>query len=453
MEDMTERARRVERVGIALLVAFIVVAGLVVYWAVFRGTALAQRADNPRVVEEELRIRRGSILDSDGKMLAETIGSQTDPERVYPIPVIGPAVGYYSFRHGTAGVEEGYDAVLRGDDASFWPTFWRRNLHLPQSGQDIRLTLDADWQRAADAILGERAGAIILLTLPDAAVRAMVSHPVYDPNLLDEAFATLVSDEGAPLLNRAAQGLYQPGPVLQPFYVAAGIDRGWLTLDEGVADPNTPVSVDGEVRRCQGTPEEPATWSDVLRLACPGPMVGLQEVVSQAALEDVYAALGFTEAPALPLATTSAPDDAVRDVGLALMGQDVLTVTPLQVVLAWAALANGGDLPNPQLVAAVQAADGEWTMPAREEATPEAATSAAAAGAVLGALPHYEGIYTEHAALALAGPGQALNAWYLGLAPAGEPRYAIVVVLEDTDDLYAAQQVGRALFNAVLAPE
>jgi peptidoglycan glycosyltransferase len=453
MEVMSERKRRIEYVGLALLVAFFLVAATLIYWSVFRGTALAQREDNPRVVEEELRIQRGSILDSNDTMLAETVGSETNPERLYPIPSIGPAVGYYSFRHGTAGVEEGYDAILRGEGESFWPTFWRRNLHLAQSGQDIRLTLDSEWQRAADAILGDRAGAVILLTLPDAAVRAMVSHPGYDPNLLDEQFAALVDDADAPLLNRAAQGLYQPGLVLQPFFIAAGAERGWLTLDDVIVDPDSPVVVDGEVRRCLSHPEETATWSEVLQLACPGPMADLQAVVSPGALEDVYAAFGLTRAPELPLTTAAAPDDGVADVELALLGQDRLTVTPLQVMLAWAALANEGAIPQPQLLAAVQATDGEWTVPEVEAGAPRVATSSAAAAAVLGALPRYEGIYVEHATLVLSGPGPTMNAWYLGLAPAGEPRYAVVIVLENEDDLFAAQQAGRALLNTVLAPE
>jgi peptidoglycan glycosyltransferase len=282
----------------------------------------------------------------------------------------------------------------------------------------------------------------------------MVSHPGYDPNLLDQQFATLVSDEGAPLLNRAAQGLYQPGLVLQPFYIAAGVEKGWLDMDEAVDNPGSPVVVDGEVRRCQGNPGKTATWSEVLQLACPGPMVQLQDVVSPAALQEVYAAFGFTQAPELPLTTASAADDDVQNVELALLGQDLLAVTPLQVILAWAALGNEGLIPRPQLVEAVQqATDGEWTVPPVEEGARQVATSRAAAAATIEALPRYEGIYAEHATLVLSGPGPTMNAWYLGLAPAGEPRYAVVIVLENENDLFAAQQAGRALLNMVLAPE
>jgi peptidoglycan glycosyltransferase len=95
------------------------VAVTLLYWAIMRAPALADRTDNPRLVEAELRIRRGRVLDANGVVLAETIGPQEDPLRYYPVPAIGPAVGYYSFRHGTSGIEQGYDDVLRGENCRY----------------------------------------------------------------------------------------------------------------------------------------------------------------------------------------------------------------------------------------------------------------------------------------------------------------------------------------------
>jgi cell division protein FtsI/penicillin-binding protein 2 len=56
----------------------------------------------------------------------------------------------------------------------------------------------------------------------------------------------------------------------------------------------------------------------------------------------------------------------------------------------------------------------------------------------------------EHAVLVLSGPSGSTNSWYLGLAPAGAPRYAVVVILEENDEIQAAEEIGRLILNEVL---
>jgi peptidoglycan glycosyltransferase len=442
------RKLRIQHLTIGLLVGYLLVAAALAYWSVGRGSGLAERPDNPRGVEEELRIRRGRILSRSDVVLAETVGPEENPARVYPVPNIGPAVGYYSFRHGTAGVEEGYDAVLRGDSDEMWETFRRRLLHEAQTGRDIRLTLDVTWQRAAEAVLGERQGAIVLLTLPEGAIAALASHPTYDPNRLDEQFAELVADEDAPLLNRASQGQYQPGLALQPFILAAAVEQGLVRLNEAVESPDEEVMVHGQPRNCASEPPAGATWADVLAHACPSPMLSLAQPLTDEALTSIFSAFGFTAPPEVPLNVAAVAEDPVVALDAAVIGQNTLTVTPLQVARAWAALANDGVLPSLQLVTAVEGESGEWEAVRADGAAGEA-VSAAAASAVLDALPRAEG-YREYATLALAGPAGHTNGWYLGLAPAGDPRYAVVVVLENSDSVSEAQRVGRALLRVVL---
>jgi peptidoglycan glycosyltransferase len=62
-------------------------------------------------------------------------------------------------------------------------------------------------------------------------ILALVSQPTYDPNMLDADWEQLESDPDAPLLNRATQGLYQPGGVLQPVVLAAALEAGAAELD------------------------------------------------------------------------------------------------------------------------------------------------------------------------------------------------------------------------------
>jgi penicillin-binding protein A len=440
---------RLRRLSIALLATFAAVALILAYWTVVRGTALAERQDNPRRVEAELRIRRGRILDSQGAVLAETVGPREAPQRVYPLAGAGPAVGYYSFRHGTAGIEEGYDAVLRGDSENVWEAFWRHSLHEAQRGRDIRLALNADWQRVADTLLEGHKGAVVLVTLPEGAIAVMASHPNYDPNRLDEEFTTLAASADAPLLNRATQGQYQPGLVMQPFLLAAAVDNGVIGLGDEVPGANNPILVHGQRRQCATAPPEPATWRDVLEHACPYPMLPLGEQMGASGIQTALAGFGLTGRPDVPLAAAQPPPSTVTASAAAVIGQGELTVSPLQVVLALAALGNQGLVLAPQLVSAVQNEGGAWESAPPGDA-PEAAVSSGVATAISAALPQRSGTISEFAVLALAGPGGSSNAWYLALAPAQNPRYALVAVLEEQADLQPVVSAGRALLDDIL---
>jgi peptidoglycan glycosyltransferase len=447
-------AAKIQQLHKAILLGFLAVTLALIFWSVVRAPAILAREDNPRLVEAELRLQRGRILDRRDTVLAETVSlAETDqpPDRlarVYPIPEIGPAVGYYSFRHGTAGVEESFDAVLRGDVDDWRTELVGRLLHRPQIGQAIRLTLDAQWQITADGLLGNQSGAVILLSLPEAEIRALVSHPSYNPNQLDEHFDELASEQRAPLLNRVTQGQYQPGRLLQPLILAAALERQLIELEDIVADPNRPVVVEENVVRCAGALPDLATWVDVLHHRCPAPMMDLAERLGSSGLNEIFTQFGLTAPPDLPLNTETPASETINDPLLASIGQENLTITPLQLSLAWAALATDGHIPTPRLVTAVEDETGNWQPAIGLQTEPRVAVSAQTAAAIRQVLPEHENIL-EHNVLVLSGPENSTNSWYMGMAPATLPRYLVVVVVEESDDILAAQRVGRAVLAAV----
>jgi penicillin-binding protein A len=446
---------KLQRLALVYLAAFWLIGLALVYWSAGAGPAILQRDDNPRLVEAALRLQRGRILDVNREVLAYSGGPVNRQQRFYPIATIGPAVGYYSFRHGTAGIEEGYDAVLRGETDDPW-LLWRRELlNQPQVGRDVRLTLHAQWQQKAGELLADQSGALVLLALPDraaagsdVAILALVSHPDYDPNQLEARFETLMADPRAPLLNRVTQGQYQPGMLLQPFILATALAQQELRLGDSPANVDDAVTLNGHQLVCAGDPLAPATWADVLYHACPAPMLPLVAALGVERLTAALTAFGLTRAPDLRIATAAPPERVVDDLLLAGIGQDVLTVTPLQLGLAWAALANEGEVPQPRLVTAVQDESGGWLA---HLAKPPQGTAVRpdVARAILDSLPRHEG-RIEFSALVLSGPEGATHGWYLALAPATNPRYALVVVTEGSRDIALAQQVGRALLQIVL---
>jgi cell division protein FtsW (lipid II flippase) len=450
---ISQEARdRLRHLSLLTILAFSAVFLLVVYWTAVRGSAILERDDNPRLVEAEQRINRGSILDANGVVLAE---SRADPDglqqRLYHSDS-GPGVGYYSFGHGQAGIESAMDAILRGGDENPWDRWLSSDLlHEEQVGRDVRLTIDASWQQLANDALADNQGAIVLLSLPDNDVRAMASQPIYDANILDEQFEVLSNDERGPLINRAVQGQYQPGLTIQPFVMAMANESGIIDFEETTFDQARSLMINGTELDCAANGDSPLSWAEVLRDRCPGPMTSWATELGTEGLYDIYRSFGLTSAPSMNIGERSDDQFEIEDLELAVIGQDSLAITPIQLALALTTLANDGSYVEPKLVEATQDEDGNWRPFERSGESREIVSPSSAAETLL-AMSTNNG-FIEHSVLVLSGPSGSTDSWYLGLAPAGAPRFAVVVVLEENDDIHAAEEIGRRILNEVLGGE
>ncbi|MCB9422886.1 MAG: hypothetical protein H6667_24010 [Ardenticatenaceae bacterium] len=435
-----KRNAELQQLSRAILIGFAAIALALVFWSVARGDILS-REDNPRLVEAELRIQRGQIVDRNGVILAEsvnaeTIGPPARQQRLYPRPEAVAAVGYYSLRHGTAGIEESYDTLLRGDLTDFWAEFARQALHEAQVGQSVWLTLDAELQETAVALLNNHSGALLLLDLSQpgtADILALASTPTYDPNQLDETFDELLADESAPLLNRITQGQYQPGLVLQPIILAAALDQGLINLDETVTNANRNIPINGVGIRCASPPPQPTTWADVLSHRCPGPMQELADHLGVTGLDKIFTDFGLTTEPQFELETTAPESEPIANPLMAGIGQENLTVTPLQIGLAWASLFSNGRIPTPRLI----------TTPTQPTSQPANQLTSQSTNIIRQTLPQHDGI-TEFSRLVLSGPQGSTNGWYLGQIN----DYAVVVVIEESSTLSEAGNIGRDMLAA-----
>lgn len=447
----TERTRqRLRHVALFVAFCFLLTVFFLLYWTIFRGPSILARDDNPRLIEQELSIQRGTISDRNGEVLAETLGTPGALERVYPNPEIGPAVGYYSDRYGTAGIEEGMDSQLRGERDNPWLGWWHNDLlHEAVVGRNVRITLDSHWQELADDMLVSQTGSILLFSIPDFAIRAMVSKPGYDPNLLDDKFEELAEDEQAPLLNRVTQGQYQPGLAIQPFVLSSALANGAISLDDTVAEVNRSVSINGYSFACEEPVEDQASWADVLQSRCPYPMTQLSSQLQDFDLLAAFDKFGLFSAPLLPITTVSADFQPILSEELAYIGQDQQAISPLQLASAWAILLNEGRQTQFTLVSAVQDDADQWQpWPGTSES--EEVVPNWIVREIMQALPAKEGI-RGHSALVLSGPEGGTNSWFMGTAPASDPRYGVVAVLENTMGEETAITIGQQLLKAVIS--
>jgi penicillin-binding protein 2 len=139
---------------------------------------------------------------------------------------------------GKAGVEETYDELLRGEDGSRDVVVDSRGREVgnfgiqhAKPGQDLRLTIDNDLQKAAELALGDRTGAIVAMDPRNGEILAMVSHPSFDPNAFTvkigrEDWNKLLTDPDHPLMNKAIQAQLAPGSTFKILMSVAGLQEG-----------------------------------------------------------------------------------------------------------------------------------------------------------------------------------------------------------------------------------
>ncbi len=438
--------RQIGALGRVIALCFVAMALGLGYWGLARAPALVTRDDNPRYVEAERRVRRGDILDRNGRPLVRSEpGGGGVWKRVYLVPEAAPVVGYASIDQGTGGIESAYDAELRGDRAMSPTERLRADLlHLYSAGVELGLTLDIEVQRAAAEALGDRTGAVVLLDARTGDILAMVSQPTFDPNSLEADWPRLQFDPDKPMLNRATQGLYPPGLVFETLTLAA-------VLEERLAEPTTvftdelgvvldvepPISCPSDPPRERFTLAEAYTWPCSVLFARLGLELGGEQ------LADHVTRMGIGRPINLPLDAASGQvlQRGVWNKLLAArtaMGQGEVLVTPLEMALVVAAVANDGLQPVPRLVLDV---DGQPLPPPAPSPVLSAQTArqvrsvlaqAFAAGREAIPVPA-SGIAGRGGSADSGLPGAPPHAWFIGFAPVEQPRYAVAVIVEHGD--------------------
>ena len=144
-------------------------------------------------------------------------------------------------RVGVSGIENAFDATLAGKPGvKIWLVDHESNIYYdieevrPRKGKDVRASIDIDLQLAAEEALGDRSGALVALDVKTGEVLAMASHPTYDLNLSSPKFLSKDYNEileNKALLNKATQGLYEPGSTFKIVTAIAGLEDGAISLD------------------------------------------------------------------------------------------------------------------------------------------------------------------------------------------------------------------------------
>jgi stage V sporulation protein D (sporulation-specific penicillin-binding protein) len=389
------------------------------------------------------------------------LGFEVEPKRLYPND--GLAAHVLGFVNddgvGQYGVEGAYDKLLRGvpgrlvverDPKDRELAVGLRTVVAPKNGADLVLTIDSVVQTAAEralrkAIEREKApsGSIILLDPRDGAILALASWPTFDPS-------RVVAADPESLRDRAVSWTFEPGSTMKAVTIAAGIDKHVVTPSTTYDDKGYAIIGGRRLNNAQGKAYGTTTVTQILERSANAGAVFVASKLGQDPLYQYLRAFGFGDPTGIDLAAEAS--GAVRplaqwypvDVGTIAFGQGI-AITPLQLAMAYAAIANGGTLYRPYVVAATRDADGEHrTAPVavRSPISPETAdtlrtmlVSTVDRGIAHGAtLTGYTVAGKTGTAQIPSDDGRYLDDAYIssfaGFAPANDPRFVAVIVLE-----------------------
>jgi len=468
------------RVAVAVLVLFGLLLVNVNYIQVVRAGDYRDDPRNQRVLLRQYERERGPVLAGDGaQVLAESVENEGRFRylRTYPGGTAGPQVyapvtGFFSFVYGTAQLERTEDAVLSGEDASL---FVRRISDLV-TGRDLQggavsTTLLPAAQEAAYDGLGSQRGAVVALDPRTGAVLAMVSRPSYDPNplssfdgeLVRSTYQRLVDDPAQPLVNRATSFTYPPGSIFKVVTAAAALESGDFTVDTPVPAPDrltlpqttATIGNSGDSSCGGGTID----LVSAMEISCNTSFAQMGLDLGDDAIRDTAEAFGFGRTLQVPLTVTESVFPADADppqTAQSAIGQFDVRLTPVQAAMIAAGVANGGSVMAPYLVQQVLApdlsvvdeADPEELSQAVSEETAAALTEAMTAvvqgGSGTGRAARIPGVTVAgKTGTAQRGQGQNPHAWFIGFAPAQDPRVAVAVVVEDGGTAGSAGTGGR----------
>lgn len=476
--------------GVSTVIVLMFVALFVSTTSIQFFSAESLRADprNSRTILASYSTKRGAIL-VDGSPIAESTPSndQYQYQRKYTNGDLYSAVtGYFTIGQGNAGIESAENTVLSGNsDASFF-----QNLNAILTGQDVQgdnvnLTIDPDVQKAAYDALGSNTGAVVAIQPKTGKILAMVSKPGYDPNSLTshdtqnviDQYKALEQDTGKPLQNRAIGGdLYTPGSVFKLIVASAALEGGKYTLDSEFPNPSrlqlpgTSTYINNaEGGTCGGG--DKVKLRTAIQYSCNIPFAELGQKLGYDAIKSMADKYGFGDAIEVPMKATPSqyPEvDSTAQLMLSAFGQASVRVSPLQIAMVSAGIANGGTVMQPTLVDSITTSDlkqvesfspKEYSSPlSSSEASDltEAMQSVVSSGT--GTNAKIDGIdVAGKTGTAEGGTGDPYTLWFTGFAPAKDPEVAVAVVVGNGGGLgqsgvgnTVAAPVAKKVMEAVL---
>lgn len=481
--------KELKRVSTVVLLMFISLFISTTVIQVVSSDTLKADGRNSRTLYASYSAERGPIL-VDGEPIAysQPADDQYKFQRVYANgPLYAPITGYLTLNQGNTGLESTLNSYLSGtSNNQFFDQVNAIITGQTPKGAAVELTIDPVIQQAAWDALGDYQGAVIAIDPKTGAILAMVSKPTFDPNALAvrdseaviAAYDALLADPTGPLFNRTLAGaLDPPGSTFKLVVAAAALESGSYTGDSAFPNPaslqlpQSSDSIQNATRQQCGGSGDTVTIATALRLSCNIPFAELGAELGYRAILDQANKFGFNEKVTVPLTSTPSVYPRVLDAPqtmLSAFGQSDVRASPLQMAMVSMAIANGGEIMQPNLVESIVSSDlrpietfepkiFRQAISQQTAATMTDLMVAAVSNGVAGNA-RIDGVNVAgKTGTAENGADDPYSLWFTGFAPAEDPQVVVAVVVQNggglgqsggSNDIPAP--IGRKVLEAVL---
>lgn len=448
----------------------IVFALLIGYLSYFTATSEEEMINNSYNSRQEIllsRNYRGSIYSRDGEVLAETVLDEEQNEsRVYPYAnLFSHIVGYST--NGRMGVEALANYYLINTHTSLANKAANDVAGVKNPGDNVYTTLDLTLQQEADAQLGLYRGAAIVTEVSTGKILALVSHPDFDPNEINDIWDSLVEDkDSSVLLNRVTQGLYPPGSTFKIITTLEYIrehpddynEYSFLCTGHYQADDSR-IGCFNSIRH--GRVNLESSFANSCNCSFANMGMGLDWDKFQETLEGLF----FNEKLPLTLSHSRSSTEitdhmTAADIMQTAFGQGKTLMTPVHLNMITAAIANGGVLMKPYVLDYVEndagsrvktfSPDSYGRLMSQEEAAilTELMTSVVENGNGKKLSGQGYTVAGKTGSAEFNDSKEECHAWFTGFAPAENPEICVTVILESAGNSgdYAIP-VARRLFT------
>jgi penicillin-binding protein A len=466
---VNKQITRVAVMAMALLAALIIGT---TYWQAWAAPGLADRQDNSIQRVAEFQIDRGKIYAADGKtVLADNTKRKVDGKSLFfrRYPQHGLAahiVGYSTTVRSRAGLEASENDFLTGSNTNLstvLDTTLDKLKGATIKGNDLHLTLRPGAQAVALRALGGKCGAAVAIEPKTGRILVSASSPTYDPNLIEGNYEEASKPKFGcpPLLNRAAAGLYTPGSTFKVVTASAALDSRRFTPDSTFYDPGYCIEYGDRVNNYDtSSPFGTVTLAQAMQYSINSVFCNIGKALGGRRIVDKMKRFGFYSVPPLETPVNERaisglynskgrlvdPKDENRiDPGRLAFGQGPQTgeprLTPLQMAMVAAGIANGGVVMRPYVVERVVAPDGSEVTKTKPDTLGRAvdANHAAEVARMMEAVVQGgTGTAAQIPGIRVAGKTgtaesgiQGTNTTsFMAFGPADNPRVAVAVVLE-----------------------
>lgn len=472
------RIRREERRGnsqililtYTMAAVFLCMIGYLSYFMVTKSQKVINNPYNKRQEVLAKKIQKGKILSSDGKVLAKT---KTDAEgkdtRVYPYgKMFCHVVGRTT--NSMTGIEGDYCYPLLTSHVNPFEQLVNTFQGEKSPGDQVVTTLDADLQKVAYDALGSHKGAVVAMEPSTGKILSMVSKPGYDPNTVADNWDKLVNapQKNSKLINRATQGLYPPGSTFKVMTAMEYMIENSDNYREFYYRCKGTDHFSGNVINCYGKERHgKLNLQSAFAKSCNGAFARIGTMIDLSKFKKLNEKFYFNRDLSVDFEYNKSKfaldeDSDVGEITQTAMGQGKTMITPLENALITSTIANGGEMMTPYLVDRLETENGsvitqyepkskgriveEWVTKRMNKLMKSVVNEGT--GTSLSSLSVQVAGKTGSAEFDSEGTS---HAWFVGYAPADNPKIALSIVVEGagTGSQYAVP-IAKKMFENYL---